>query len=72
MYNSEIETLYQKASKLSDNEQLQLICKLADSLQKTREKNKHKLAELQGLGKEIWKNVNVESYIKSLREEWHD
>ena len=72
MYNSEIDTLYQKASKLSDNEQLQLICKLADSLQKAREENKHKLAELQGLGKEIWKNVNVESYIKSLREEWHD
>lgn len=72
MSHSEINMLYQKASKLSDEEQLKLISKLADSLQKTHKKNKHKLSELQGLGKKIWKNVEAEGYIKNLREEWHD
>jgi len=71
MQNSQIDALYQKASQLSDNEQLQLISKLASSLQKARKKEGHKLSELQGLGKDLWKDVDIENYVKSLREDWN-
>jgi len=29
-----------------------------------------KITDLKGLGKEIWKNVNIEDYIKKEREAW--
>ena len=28
------------------------------------------LHDAQGLGKELWKNVNIEDYLKKEREEW--
>ena len=31
----------------------------------------HKITDLKGLGKEIWRNVDVEEYIKNERESWN-
>ncbi len=30
----------------------------------------HSIMELHGLGKDLWKDVDVEEYINNLREEW--
>jgi len=31
-----------------------------------------KITRLAGLGKEMWRQVNVEKYIQELRDEWSD
>jgi hypothetical protein len=31
---------------------------------------KHKLTDLKGLGKEIWKGVDAQEYVDELRSEW--
>jgi len=64
--------VYNKASNLSYEDQLALISKLAVSLQKTKRNKKHKLSELQGLGKELWAKIDSDQYLKNLREEWDD
>ena len=33
-------------------------------------KKSNRITDLKGLGKEIWKNVDVEEYIKKERETW--
>lgn len=33
-------------------------------------KPKNVASALRGLGKHIWKNVDIDTYIKNLREEW--
>lgn len=67
-----LNNLYQEAIKLSYKDQLNLISKLASSLQKSRQRNLHKLQDLQGLGKEIWQDIDTASYISDLREEWNE
>jgi len=34
------------------------------------ERAKHKLAELRGLGKEIWQSRDIDSYIQNERASW--
>lgn len=66
------ENVYQEAVKLPYKDQLNLISKLAASLKKSKLHNKHKLSEFKGLGKDLWQNINVNSYITDLREEWDE
>lgn len=72
MSNNNLELIYKQASKLSYNEQLKLISKLTDSLQPVKPKKKHNLSELQGLGKELWRKINSDQYLRNLRGEWDD
>ncbi|MCA9952869.1 MAG: hypothetical protein KDE48_24635 [Anaerolineales bacterium] len=61
---------------LPSGERLQLLIMTAKSLSQQTKKQeldrKRDILELHGLGKEIWRNVDVESYVNSLREEWND
>ena len=34
------------------------------------EKKNYQITQLRGLGKEIWKNIDVEDFIKKEREKW--
>ena len=72
MSNNNLDLIYKNALALSYNEQLKLISKLTTSLQQAKHKKKHKLSELQGLGKKLWKKTNSDQYLKNLREEWND
>ncbi len=72
MHQQNIDNIYQAAIKLSSKERLILISKLAISLQRTESGKKRKLSELQGLGKELWQNINADEYVSKLRGEWHD
>ena len=70
--NNELDlaTIYKYATKLTQEEQLELISKLAISLLRSNNK-KHKLKELRGLGKELWQKVNSTEYLENLRKEWN-
>ena len=39
-------------------------------MKKTENKTRLSLKDLKGLGKEIWKDIDVEDYIKKERESW--
>ncbi|MFZ3383697.1 MAG: AbrB/MazE/SpoVT family DNA-binding domain-containing protein [Candidatus Methanoperedens sp.] len=39
-------------------------------MKKTENKTRLSLKDLKGLGKEIWKDIDVEDYIKNERESW--
>ena len=52
--------------KLSEQEKFELLRELQDSLHRLPAQ-KRSLLELAGLGKEIWKGVEVEEYIQNER-----
>ncbi len=39
-------------------------------MKKTESKSPLSLKNLKGLGKEIWKNIDIDEYIKEERESW--
>ena len=60
-------------STLKPQEQLDLLEVLSSSLRKTldqREKE-HSLLELEGLGADIWKNIDIEGYVSRERDSWN-
>lgn len=71
MSENDLSKVYVEASNLPYEHQLELISKLAISLQKSKKNKKHKLSELQGLGKELWEKIDSEQYVNNLRREWN-
>jgi len=55
---------------LKPEEQLNLVEIISAHLKRTIAKRKHSIMELEGLGSEIWKDVDVQEYIKRERESW--
>jgi hypothetical protein len=61
-------TIRNQVRQLSADEQFQLLEDLVVMLwQGTTRKSKHSIRELEGLGKEVWKGVDVEEYIRQER-----
>ncbi len=58
--------------RLKPEQQRNLLELLSTHLKKHSEKpeKKHKITELDGLGANIWEDVNVEEYIRQERESW--
>ena len=69
-----VEQLYQRyIEPIPVAEQLQLIALVTKKLatqSKYIEDNKRSLLELEGLGAEIWKDIDAQKYVDELREEW--
>lgn len=60
-------------SSLPATERLRLLAMLAQGLaseNSAAKPAKRNIMELQGLGKEIWKGIDAQSYIDQLRDEW--
>jgi hypothetical protein len=55
---------------LNYTEKLYLLSYITDDLIRSNTKISHNLIELKGLGKEMWKNKNIDNYIKNERESW--
>ena len=56
---------------LTPAEQLQLLADIAVMLrQQVTVEPQHSIMELEGLGKEIWQDVDVEKYIDEERNSW--
>jgi hypothetical protein len=57
---------------LSVEERKQLIHLLVESLTPADDTSQPSILELEGLGAEIWDDVDAQEYINQLRSEWDD
>jgi len=57
---------------LRPDEQLSLIEIMSASLKKRlkQKKGKHSVMELEGLGANIWKQIDAQEYVRKERESW--
>ncbi len=60
-----LEKLVELIEHLTPEERSILKKRLEESIQK-----KHKLLELEGLGAELWRNIDVREYIDKERDGW--
>ena len=56
--------------KLSPEEKLQLIERVAHELRHSQTDQVRHWREFRGLGKEIWQGIDTQAYIDKLRDEW--
>lgn len=58
---------------LSREQQVQLLALLRNELENEHDKTQRRnIFELHGLGKEIWKDIDANEYVKRLRDEWEE
>ena len=58
--------------KLKPEEQLSLVEIISAQLKKSfrRKARQHRITELEGLGADIWKDIDVQDYLRKERESW--
>ena len=60
-----------QAKRLSRDEQWQLVEELLETIRRPEgERRKHSIKELKGLGKELWRSVDVDKYLEEERNSW--
>ena len=63
--------LLERASLLSQQEKTNLIAELTLQVRESgRKSDKRSIVELRGLGKEIWRGIDVQRYIDRERASW--
>ena len=69
---SAYQDVLRRARRLTSTDQLRLLEELAGSLrgQDTSRRNRS-ILELQGLGKEIWREIDAQEYIDQERNSWN-
>ncbi len=67
MSHSELLELIQN---LDTDEQLRLMEEVAAIIRNKVKTKRHSILELKGLGKEIWKSVDAQEYVKEERGSW--
>jgi hypothetical protein len=55
---------------LGPADQLRLVAELAARLSGELNRQPRSLLELEGLGREIWRNVDVDEYLRGERSSW--
>jgi hypothetical protein len=55
---------------LDHADKLDILSRLASMLKKEGSKKKYSIADLKGLGKEVWTHQDVDTYIHEERESW--
>lgn len=55
---------------LDHADKLDILSRLANMLKKEGSKKNHSIADLKGLGKEVWAHQDVDTYIHEERESW--
>lgn len=66
------ESIAQKVDSLSPSEQLQLISRLTERVGvQVRSSTPTSILELQGLGKEIWGEMDAQAYVDHERASWN-
>jgi RecJ-like exonuclease len=61
-----------QVERLTPDEQRQLIKDIEAMLHRqAKPKHRHSIMELKGLGKEIWKDIDVAEYIREERASWN-
>ena len=60
-----------QAQRLNPLEQLRLLETLAGTMRRQRAvKSRYSILELQGLGKEIWKDIDAQKHVDEERDSW--
>jgi hypothetical protein len=68
---SSYENALELAESLSRDEQLRLIQELtAHASEDANSEPKHSIIELYGLGKEIWRGIDAQEYVRQERASW--
>jgi hypothetical protein len=67
--NSYDEILSRARQELSLEEQLRLVNDLCQPLSAAN--GKHRISELKGLGKTIWKGIDPNEYVRKERDSWN-
>lgn len=57
---------------LSRDEQAEITHMLINQLSQPDASKSHSILELEGLGAEIWKDLDAQEYVNQLRHEWDD
>ena len=68
---SQIDRILSQISKLDQESRLYLMQKLVRQIRKDREKQSspvHHLIELESLGAEIWRDINIDQYVQQERQ----
>jgi hypothetical protein len=67
-----IAEIMEQAKALSAHELKELVKLLVDSLDIAEPESRHRrsIAELRGLGKEIWQGIDAQAYVNELHSEW--
>ena len=66
-----IESLVADLTLLSESEREQVMSALI-RLKEERPDKQAKISQLAGLGKEMWEGIDVDNYLRQLRDEWDD
>lgn len=61
-----VEELIQAASQLTPEERVRLI----RALTQTKVEPEHEITQLEGLGREVWSNIDAQEYINAERDSW--
>jgi len=64
------QNIFREVDTLNYTDKLHLLSYIMKDLIKSGVKTKHNLTELRGLGKEIWQNRDIDSYIQNERALW--
>ena len=70
LQKSNIDQLINQIEHLNYNQKVEIMDRIIHNLKRNENKSKHGLLDLKGLGKDIWKNIDVDSYIQSERQSW--
>ena len=67
-----VSTIYQQVEMLDNISKIDLLQKIISSLKlnSLSVEKKHSLSELKGLGKELWRKIDVKNHIKNERDSW--
>ena len=69
MANPLYQEIIRQVQSLSPDDQRRLLAEIAGQLESLPEQNVS-ILQLQGLGKEIWRDVNAQEYVNQERASW--
>lgn len=71
MTTTRVDELYERHIKsLPEAEQLRLVELIARQLAAQTTSQQRSLLELEGLGADMWQNIDAHQYVDDLRQEW--
>lgn len=64
--------ILEEVKKLNQAEQLRLLEQIAVLIRnKTTTKTRRSILEIQGMGKDVWKNIDPQKYVDKERDSWN-
>lgn len=72
MQSTRHKKILEEVEKLNQTEQLRLLEQIAVLIRnKTTMKNRRSILEIQGMGKDVWRNIDAQKYVNKERDSWN-